>query len=179
MSITDITITNVSISRNGASVRNIKFEIIKEIFGLNWIEQAVRGYQHFNNLLIIFTQTRKRYRNRAEIYASLLQGAAAEKTKGITITRLMYASMLSYRQMSVHLQVLLKERLLEYDDLKVYKVTSRGLQFLELYTKMAEMLEPITGWRNHEVTKGMRRKAIVMEDQKHLGILQALEKNTS
>jgi predicted transcriptional regulator len=56
----------------------------------------------------------------------------------------MYASMLSYRQMSVHLQVLLKERLLEYDDLKVYKVTSRGLQFLELYTKMAEMLEPIS-----------------------------------
>jgi predicted transcriptional regulator len=57
---------------------------------------------------------------------------------------LMYASMLSYRQMSVHLQVLLKERLLEYDDLeKVYKITSRGLQFLELYTKMAEILEGV------------------------------------
>jgi predicted RNA-binding protein with TRAM domain len=46
--------------------------------------------------------------------------------------------------MSVHLQVLLKERLLEYDDLeKVYKVTSRGLQFLELYSKMAEILEGV------------------------------------
>jgi predicted transcriptional regulator len=56
----------------------------------------------------------------------------------------MYASMLSYRQMSGHLRVLLKERLLEYDDIKkVYKATSRGLQFLELYTKMSEMLEAV------------------------------------
>jgi predicted transcriptional regulator len=75
----------------------------------------------------------------------LLQGAAEDKTKGIAITRLMYVSMLSYRQMSIHLQVLLKEGLLEYDDVEeVYKVTSQGLQFLELYTKMAEMLEPIS-----------------------------------
>jgi predicted transcriptional regulator len=52
--------------------------------------------------------------------------------------------MLSYRQMSVHLRVLLKEGLLEYDDLeKVYNITSRGLQFLELYTKMAEILEGV------------------------------------
>jgi predicted transcriptional regulator len=56
----------------------------------------------------------------------------------------MYLSMLSYRQMSVHLQVLLKEGLLEYDDVeKVYKVTFQGLQFLELYTKMAELLEGV------------------------------------
>jgi 23S rRNA (uridine2552-2'-O)-methyltransferase len=46
--------------------------------------------------------------------------------------------------MSVHLQVLLKEGLLEYDDVeKVYKVTFQGLQFLELYTKMAELLEGV------------------------------------
>jgi predicted transcriptional regulator len=74
----------------------------------------------------------------------LLQRAAEDKTRGIAITRLMYVSMLSYRQMSVHLQVLLKEGLLEYDDVEeVYKVTSQGLQFLELYTKMAELLEGV------------------------------------
>jgi predicted transcriptional regulator len=63
----------------------------------------------------------------------------------VTITRLMFASMLSYRQLIIHLQVLLKDRLLEYDEQKkVYKITMNGLQFIDLYTKMAEMLEPIT-----------------------------------
>ena len=57
----------------------------------------------------------------------------------------MYASRLSHGQLTGHLQVLLKYGLLEYDDPeKVYKVTTRGIQFIELYTKMAEMLEPIT-----------------------------------
>ena len=60
----------------------------------------------------------------------------------------MYASMLSYRQLNIHLQVLLKDRLLEYDEQKkVYKITRNGLQFIELYTKMAEMLEPVTAVR--------------------------------
>ena len=58
---------------------------------------------------------------------------------------MMFASMLSYRQLNIHLQVLLKDRLLEYDEQKkVYKITMKGLQFIELYTNMAEMLEPIT-----------------------------------
>jgi predicted transcriptional regulator len=70
-------------------------------------------------------------------------GVAAEH-RGIPITRLMYASLLSHRRLIRHLQVLLKERLLEYDGQeKVYKITTRGLQFIEVYTKMAEMLEPI------------------------------------
>ena len=64
---------------------------------------------------------------------------------GIAITRLMYTSRLSYNQVTRHLQVLLNHSLLEYDEQKkVYKITTRGLQFVELYTKMAEMLKPIT-----------------------------------
>jgi predicted transcriptional regulator len=93
--------------------------------------------------LIIINHTTK-YRNRAEIYASLLRGAVSGETEGVTITRLMYASILSYRQMNIHLQVLLKDRLLEYPEQeKVYKITIRGRQFLELYSKMDEMLEAI------------------------------------
>jgi predicted transcriptional regulator len=70
-------------------------------------------------------------------------GVSAEH-RGIPITRLMYASLLSHRHLIRHLQVLLKERLLEYDGQeKVYKITTMGLQFIEVYTKMAEMLEPI------------------------------------
>jgi len=75
-----------------------------------------------------------------DIFVSLLEGAAAENRKGIAITILMYAWLVSYRQMT--LPVLLKERLLEYDEQgKVYKITTRRLQFLEMYTKMAEMLK--------------------------------------
>ena len=80
-----------------------------------------------------------------EIYASLLSGAVAQGSRELTITRLMYVSMLSYRQLNIHLQVLLKDGLLEYDEQKkFYRVTMKGLQFIELYTKMAEMLEPIS-----------------------------------
>lgn len=69
-------------------------------------------------------------------------GVAAEH-RGIPITRLMYHSLLSHRHLTRHLQVLLKERLLEYDEQeKVYRITTRGLQFIQVYTKMAEMLEP-------------------------------------
>jgi predicted transcriptional regulator len=57
----------------------------------------------------------------------------------------MYTSFLSYRRTAMHLKVLVKERLLEYDDsAKVYRITPNGHQFLDLYTKMAEMLEPIS-----------------------------------
>ena len=55
----------------------------------------------------------------------------------------MYTSFLSYRRTGMHLKVLVKERLLEYDDsTKVYRMTPNGR--LDLYTKMAEMLEPIS-----------------------------------
>ena len=74
----------------------------------------------------------------------LLVSVAAEH-RGIGLTRLSYISMVSHRQLTFHLQVLLKYSLLEYDNPeKVYKITTRGQQFIRLYTKMAEMLEPVT-----------------------------------
>jgi DNA-binding PadR family transcriptional regulator len=57
----------------------------------------------------------------------------------------MYTSFLSYGTTFLHLEVLRSQRLLDYDDsVKLYKITPKGRQFLELYTKMAEMLEPIS-----------------------------------
>lgn len=73
-------------------------------------------------------------RNLTEVYASLLASAAREDT-GVGITKLMYTSFLSYRRTAIHLKILLKERLLEYDDsAKVYTITPNGRQFLDLYT---------------------------------------------
>ena len=93
----------------------------------------------------ILDQTAKRSRDTIEIYASLLENAARENAKGIGITKLMYTSSLSYGPTSLYLEVLRGQRLLDYDDsVKLYKITPKGRQFLELYTKMAEMLKPIS-----------------------------------
>jgi predicted transcriptional regulator len=93
--------------------------------------------------LAIFNQTGKKHRNLTEVYASLLGNAGREDT-GVGITKLMYTSFLSYRRTTIHLEVLLKERLLVYDgSAKLYKITSNGRQLLELYTKIAKMPEPI------------------------------------
>jgi predicted transcriptional regulator len=95
--------------------------------------------------LYILDQTAKRYRDTTEIYASLLENAARENAKGIGITKLMYTSFLSYGPTFLHLEMLRGQRLLDYDDsVKLYKITPKGRQFLELYTKMAKMLKPIT-----------------------------------
>ena len=95
--------------------------------------------------MYILDQTAKRSRDTIEIYASLLENAARVNAKGIGITKLMYTSSLSYGPTLLHLEVLRRQRLLDYDDsLKLYKITPKGRQFLELYTKMAEMLKPIS-----------------------------------
>jgi len=95
--------------------------------------------------LYILDQTAKRYRDTTEIYASLLENAARENAKGIGITKLMYTSFLSYGPTFLHLEILRTLRLLDYDDsVKLYKITPKGRQFLELFNKMAKMLEPVS-----------------------------------
>jgi predicted transcriptional regulator len=93
----------------------------------------------------ILDQTAKRYRDTTEIYAALLESAARANATGIGITRLMYTSFLSYGPTLLHLEILRRQRLLDYDDsVKLYKITPKGRQFLELYNKMAKMLEPVS-----------------------------------
>ncbi|MFI5423596.1 MAG: winged helix-turn-helix domain-containing protein [Nitrososphaerales archaeon] len=80
-----------------------------------------------------------------EIYASLLENAARENTKVIGITKLMYTSSHSYGPTSLYLEVLRRQWLLDYDDsVKLYKITPKGRQFLELYNKMAKLLELVS-----------------------------------
>jgi hypothetical protein len=55
----------------------------------------------------------------------------------------MYASLLSHRQLIRHLQVLLKDHLLEYRAGEGLQDNNEGTAFVQPYTKMAEMLEPI------------------------------------
>jgi predicted transcriptional regulator len=81
-------------------------------------------------------------RSIVETYASLLENAARENATGMGITRLMYTSFLSHRRTVSHLEVLLKDGLLDYEDsVKLYRITSKGREFLRLCTQIAEMLE--------------------------------------
>jgi predicted transcriptional regulator len=82
----------------------------------------------------ILDQTARKYREITEIYVSLLENAARENAKGIGITRPMYTSFLSYRPTFLHLKVLQRQVLLDYDDsVKLYKITPKGRKFLTVH----------------------------------------------
>ena len=74
------------------------------------------------------------YRYRDEIIASILDSATKEE-EGVRMTKVMYASFLSYAQVIYYLRYLIDNKLLEYDELnKIYKTTGKGFNFLELHT---------------------------------------------
>lgn len=82
----------------------------------------------------------KRNRSRNDIVASILR---LVKEKGrLGITNIMYGSYLSYQQVARYLQLLIEGGLLDYDERNgLYRITEKGLQFLELYDKMDELLK--------------------------------------
>ena len=80
------------------------------------------------------------YRSRDEITASLLQYAAEKGT--IAKTKMMYNSFLSYSQLLQYLEFLTSNALLKYDKLdKKYKITSKGLEFLDVYNKIEKLVK--------------------------------------
>jgi predicted transcriptional regulator len=81
-----------------------------------------------------------KHRNRFDIYCTLLDLVAAQEK--IRKTRLMYKSNLSHTNTSSCLKKLTECDLLEFDEHdKSYKVTSKGLRFLELYKEMIKNLQ--------------------------------------
>jgi len=77
----------------------------------------------------------RQYRNREEIIGSILE--TADKPDGMSKTRVMFNCFLSYTQLTEYLDHLTSSGLLDYDNVgKFYKTTSKGLDFLDLYTKM-------------------------------------------
>lgn len=81
----------------------------------------------------------KQYRGRDEIIASLLQSVAVNNKIGKT--KMMYNSFLSYYQIAEYLEILTNNALLKYDRLrKEYKITTKGLEFLDVYSKMEKMV---------------------------------------
>ena len=80
-----------------------------------------------------------RYRSRDQIIGSILQSAAGNE--GITKTKMMYSSFLSYSQLLEYLNFMLRKELLEYNsEDRTYKPTPKGSEFLELNNRIANLL---------------------------------------
>jgi predicted transcriptional regulator len=78
-----------------------------------------------------------KYRSRAEIIATILQGA----NNGATKTRLMYSAYLSYTQIQEYIVFLQEKGLILYEEgSQKYKLTEKGLQFLRSYDQISDVL---------------------------------------
>lgn len=79
-------------------------------------------------------------RSRQDLFASILT-SAAKHPDGIIYTRIMYESFLSYTQLSKILKdVLMAGMLVNEPDITSYKITDKGLRFLELVKNMNDMI---------------------------------------
>lgn len=77
-------------------------------------------------------------RDKNEIFASILNTAS---TGDVRLTKIMYSSFLSYTQVVEYLQSLVEMQFLDYNVIaKSYRITVKGLKFLQLHEKMCKML---------------------------------------
>ncbi len=81
-----------------------------------------------------------KYRDRTEIITLIL--ASASRMNGVLKTRIMYEAFLSFSQVEEYIALLLRNSLLEHDDLKkTYKTTEKGLRLLELCKSINEIVD--------------------------------------
>ncbi len=76
-----------------------------------------------------------------DIYFDILSSARQPVRK----THIMYRSNLSYKQLDIYLNTLVDRNLIGEvleEDARVYKVTSRGLNFMELFENISAYLAP-------------------------------------
>lgn len=82
----------------------------------------------------------KKYRNKMQIANKILVAAGSE-TGGVTKTKIMYCSFLSYAQLKEYFCYLLENGLLEYSDkTQRYRTTNKGFNFIKVYEKLTELV---------------------------------------
>jgi predicted transcriptional regulator len=80
------------------------------------------------------------YRSREEIFASILgtTGSGA----GITRSKIMFGSYLTYAQVVEYSKMLIERGLLEYDPInRTFKTTSSGFTFIQIHNEMNQMIK--------------------------------------
>ena len=80
------------------------------------------------------------YRSREEIFASIL--GTAGSGAGMTRSRIMFGSYLTYAQVLEYSKMLIERGLLEYDPInRTFKTTSSGFTFIQLHNEMNQMIK--------------------------------------
>jgi predicted transcriptional regulator len=78
-----------------------------------------------------------KYRGKMEIIATILQTAV----EGVTKTRIMYASYLSFQQVNDYLEFLQENDLLQYEnETGFYRATEKGHAFLKISNEMNDLI---------------------------------------
>ena len=98
-------------------------------------------------------QMPSKYRSRTDVIARILQ-AANDHGEDISKTRLVYSTFLSFTQLKEYLAILIQNGLLEYwEGTQTYRITEKGLKFLNVYEQMREELAATAETRLPEVQK--------------------------
>jgi predicted transcriptional regulator len=82
-----------------------------------------------------------KYRSRNDIISEILE-AVNGGGGGLTKTKIMYQTFLSYAQMKEYLTELTESGLLNYDvDTRQFKTTEKGLRLLDTYNQMSDVMK--------------------------------------
>jgi len=80
------------------------------------------------------------YRSREEIFASIL--GTAGSGAGVTRSKIMFGSYLTYAQVVEYSKILIERGLLEYDPLdRTFRTTPNGFTFIELQNEINQMIK--------------------------------------
>jgi predicted transcriptional regulator len=80
------------------------------------------------------------YRTREEIFASILDTTGSGA--GITRSKIMFGSYLTYAQVVEYSKILIQRGMLEYDPIdRTYKTTPSGFTFLQLQNELNQMIK--------------------------------------
>ena len=81
-----------------------------------------------------------KYRDRIEMITLILTSASG--MNGVLKTKIMYEAFLSFSQLKEYVALLLRNGLLEQDELKkTYKTTEKGLRLLKICNRINEMVD--------------------------------------
>ena len=80
------------------------------------------------------------YRSREEIFASILSTAGSGA--GITRSKIMFGSYLTYAQVVEYTKMLILRGLLEYDAInRIFKTTPSGFTFIQLHNEITQLIK--------------------------------------
>ncbi len=95
--------------------------------------------------MTFLTSKKRRYRSRTEIVGQILQAvsdcnsSSSSRGGGISKTKIMYKTFLSYSQLKEYLLLLTGSGMLQYDETtQTYRVTEKGHKFLKIYNEIAD-----------------------------------------